>query len=164
MKREWNLKVKGCALLLSGCLLMTAGCTPKKQLSSVQEEIPAEEQFASSFEEEEGLYDSWVKKKEAEEPEVDENEIPADITESEATGLVLAEVMRISGEEDPDIDQTSVKVIDQNDDAFLVSINLYEMSAADQDGNASSSVVTELYRVDKRTGEVLYLTDAGDFR
>ena len=165
MKREWNLKVKGCALLLSGLLLMTAGCTPKKDILSVQEEDPAEEQYDSSFEEEEGLYDSWIKKKDAEESEVDENEIPVDITESEATGLVLAEVMRISGEEDPDVDQTSARVIDQNSEAYLVSINLYEMSENPAtDGNSSGSIVTELYRVDKRTGEVRYLTDAGDFQ
>lgn len=160
MNRKNDLRILACVLLCL-LLLMTAGCTSKKELLSVEQEVPAEEQYDSSYEEEEGLYDKWVKKNETEEPEIEESEIPVDITESEATGLVLAEVMRISGEEDPDVDQTSARVVDQNEEAYLVSIVIYGPSG---DNGESGPGSTELYRVDKKTGEILYLTDAGDFR
>ncbi len=168
MKREWKIRNSGCALLLAAILLVTAGCTSKSNIGSVEEDYSTEPfSVSSEYEEDEGLYNSWIKKTETEEtePEAEPNEIPQDITESEAKNRVLAEVMRVSGAEDPEVDQTSAAIVDENEDAYLVSINVYENIDGDlEETENTGSMGTEYYRVDKRTGEVRYLTQNSDFR
>ena len=167
MKKIWNPKMRFCALMLAGFMFAAAGCTSKNSISSVQEEETITEQIPVDPENE-GLYNQWIHKEDANDQELEpaETEYTADLSESDAKNRALAEAMQRSGEDASEVDQTSVKIQNQNENAYLVSVNYYggeREDSSDGTWEVSGSGGTEWYRVDKRTGEVSYLTSENEF-
>ncbi len=132
-------KMKKWIVLLMGILIIMTGCTSRNNIVSVEEE------FSSSYsvEKDEGE-DTLLKIKEPEDPLLEEaseeSEPAAAMTESEAKNLALAAAMRVAEKMGEEVDQTSVQVLDQDEDVYYVSV--------DHAGNS------EIYRVDKNSREV----------
>ena len=143
-------RMKWTALLLVCLLLIMAGCTAKSAVMSSENEEPNR---ISSEEYDEN--DTLLKIKEPEDQpayEVDETpEESTGITEAEALERVLAVAMRIADQDGLAVDQTSVRILDQDADAFYVSV-------AFDPGDSGSDGRSDSYRVDRYSGDVSSLS------
>ena len=133
-----GITMKKWMVLLMGLLLVMTGCTSRNNIVSVEDDYSS-----YSVEEDEGE-DTLLKIKEPEDPLLEdgaeESEPAAVMTESEAKNLALAAAMRVADQAGEEVDQTSVQVLDQDEDAYYVSVN--------------HGGYSEVYRVDRNSWEV----------
>ena len=153
-----NKGMKGLALLLvllTGLLPVTTGCTAKSSIvSTEEEELSVVSEKDAPFDPEK---DSLLRPKKTEEVEtaVPEQDQPVTLSEAEAKGLALSAAMRTAEQNGQEVDQTSVKVMDQDSDDFYISVDFISGGrSSGEESDGWNGAGTEIYRVSKSGGEV----------
>lgn len=156
------------AFLLAGILLMTVStaCTAKSSISSAPEESSSLEYSSEQEYDPEkdtlirGGTDENTDQEGQYQTENDQGlEEAVEITEKEAKDLALSEAMRAADQVNLEVDQTSVRVADQDEEAYYVSVDCYEPAEKEYTENPDNSQIksgTNVYRIDKFSREVSY--------